>query len=233
MQNTPLLALILALGLSTVAHAEDIPVTGPQPTIAPLAGAKTEPAAPLTASTPGELNDADKANIARVEQYFNGIKTLKADFMQTLSDGSSSNGTLFIKRPGKMRLQYAPPNKDLLVSDGLFVHAFDSKANTSSSVPLGRSLADVILRDPLKLSGDVAVKQIRTYPGMMEVDITQANDPASGSLTLELQDNPLQLRSWRVKDASGAQTRVALSNEQFNQNIPGSNFAYRDPNFGR
>src|SRR5262249_5274609 len=139
-------------------------------------------------AVPGKLNPDSRETITRVEDYFNSIRTLKAEFMQTLSDGSTTNGTLFIQRPGKMRLEYAPPNRDLLVADGLFVHAWDSQAKTSSSVPLGRSLADIILRDPLKLSGDIAVKDVRNLPGMIEIDIVQVNDPSMGLITLELQD---------------------------------------------
>ncbi|HVY13293.1 MAG TPA: outer membrane lipoprotein carrier protein LolA [Alphaproteobacteria bacterium] len=230
MKNILCLSIALA-AFSLPALAEDIMPTGPQVAVAPLAAERPDGPASAPAVSNGR-SEQDQQTIARVQDYLNNIRTLKAEFMQTLSNGSTTNGTLFIKRPGKMRLQYAPPNRDLLVADGTFVHAWDSQAHTSSSVPLGRSLADIILRDPLKLSGDIRVKEVRYYPQMLEIDITQANDPASGTLTLELQDNPLQLKNWRVKDGQGVMTRVSLYNEQVNQDIPGSTFAYKDPSFG-
>jgi outer membrane lipoprotein-sorting protein len=235
MKNISRLFLLPALLFALPLAAAD-PAPEPTPTIKPLIDAQQKQAGDKPAAAPAapvKLNGDNKEIVTRVEEYFNSIRTLKAEFMQTLSNGSNTNGTLFIKRPGKMRLEYAPPNRDLLVSDGLFVHAWDSQAKTSSSVPLGRSLADIILRDPLKLSGDIAVKEIRQFPNMIEIDIVQANDPSMGLITLEFQDSPLQLKNWRVKDGQGAQTRVSLYNEQVNQDIPSGTFAYKNPNFGR
>jgi outer membrane lipoprotein-sorting protein len=185
-------------------------------------------ALPLGAATPSR-----EETIQRLEDYFNNIHTLQADFTQTLSDGNVRRGELFISRPGKMRLEYAPPVKDLLISDGLFVHAWDASAKTSSSVPIGTSLADIILRDNLKLSGDVKVTDIRYYPNMLEVSLVQKESPQTGTLTLEFEDNPLRLRNWRVIDAQGVETRVALSNEQTEVKIPSRLFVFRAPNFGR
>jgi outer membrane lipoprotein-sorting protein len=233
MKNISRLFLVPALLLALPLVAEETP--GPQPTIQPLIDAQQKKALnknPAPAA-PAKLSEDNQQIITRVEEYFNSIRTLKAEFMQTLTNGNTTNGTLFIKRPGKMRLEYAPPNRDLLVSDGLFVHAWDSQAKTSSSVPLGRSLADIILRDPLKLSGDISVKEIRQFPSMIEIDIVQTGDPSMGIITLEFQDSPLQLKNWRVKDGQGMQTRVSLYNEQVNQDLPSGTFAYKNPNFGR
>ena len=55
------------------------------------------------------LSPRDRADIARVEAYLNGLKTLKAHFTQTTQDGQMSDGTAWLQRPGKMRFQYKPP----------------------------------------------------------------------------------------------------------------------------
>lgn len=180
-----------------------------------------------------KLNGDDHTQLKRLETYFNSIRTLKANFTQTLADGRMSKGVIYLSRPGKMRLEYAPPSKDLLVADGSFVHVWDSSANASSSVPLGTSLADVILRDKFTFGGDITVTEMRYYPSMMEVSLVQTDSPASGTLTLEFQDNPLKLRNWRVVDAQGMETRVSLSNDEVNAKIPASTFYYRDPGFGK
>jgi outer membrane lipoprotein-sorting protein len=180
-----------------------------------------------------KLDAEDRTQLKRLEVYFNSIRTMKANFVQTLADGRMAKGTIALSRPGKMRLAYAPPNKDMLVADGLFVHVWDSQAKTSSSVPLGTSLADVILRDHFTFDGDIAVTEVRYYPSMMEVVIVQKENPDSGSLTLEFQDNPLKLRNWRVTDIQGMETRVSLSNDEVNGKIPSSTFYYRDPEFGK
>jgi outer membrane lipoprotein-sorting protein len=46
------------------------------------------------------------------------ITTLKADFTQTDRNGQRVSGTLTLKRPGRIRFQYAPGVPILIVSDG-------------------------------------------------------------------------------------------------------------------
>ena len=177
-----------------------------------------------------EIKTGDKTEIARIQNYLNSIKTLRADFMQTMSDGSTVNGKVAISRPGKMRLEYDPPNENLMVADGAFMHVWDGQAKTGSSIPLGTSLADIILRDDLKLNGEIAVTELKKYPAAMQITLVQTDNPAAGSITLEFEDRPLKLKNWRVIDGQGTETRVAIYNQQLDVSIPSSTFFYRDPN---
>ena len=72
----------------------------------------------LTArAAPGVARSAqDQADIGRIEAYLNGLKTLKAHFMQVAQDGGLSEGTAWIERPGRMRFQYDPPAPFLLTA---------------------------------------------------------------------------------------------------------------------
>lgn len=179
------------------------------------------------------FSEQEKATLARIETYLNSFKTMDADFTQTNADGLSTMGRIYLARPGKLRLEYAPPNKNLLVADGTFVHVWDDEARTSSSVPLGTSLADVILRKEIKLSGDITVTGLQEKPGMLSLALVQTGNPALGTLTLEFEDRPLRLRNWRVLDAQGYETRVALQNERTTASFPSSLFFYRDPAMGK
>lgn len=178
-----------------------------------------------------EIKTGDKLEIERLQTYLNSIKTMRADFMQTGSDGASVNGKIAISRPGKMRLEYDPPNESMMVADGAFMHVWDGEAKTGSSIPLGSSLADIILRDDVKLQGgDIGVTEIKKYPASIYLTLVQNDNPGAGSITLEFEDRPLKLKNWRVVDAQGIETRVAIFNEQMDVSIPSSTFFYRDPN---
>ncbi len=177
-----------------------------------------------------EIKTGDKAEVARIQDYLNGIKTLRADFMQTFSDGTTMNGKVAIARPGKMRLEYDPPNENMMVADGAFMHVWDGQAKTGSSIPLGSSLADIILRDDLKLGGDIAVTELKKYPAAVHLTLVQTDNPAAGSITLEFEDKPLKLKNWRIVDGQGIETRVAIYNQRTDVSIPSSTFFYRDPN---
>lgn len=226
-------SLIYALGFSPLpCAAEDIQPGNATTTMSLEKISKANPQQkPEDAAAPVIKTD-DKEEVARIEAFLNSFKSLKADFMQTLSDGTTLKGKVAIARPGKMRLEYEPPNENLLVADGAFVHVWDGQSKTGSSVPLGTSLADIILRDDLKLGGDIRVSDIKEYPAALLVTLVQSDNPAAGSLTLEFEDRPLKLKNWRVVDAQGLETRVAIYNQEMDVAIPSSTFFYRDPNVG-
>ena len=53
-----------------------------------------------------------------IEQYINSIRTFQARFVQSNPNGSIVQGTLYVRRPGRMRFQYDPPSQLKIVADG-------------------------------------------------------------------------------------------------------------------
>ncbi|MDR3518588.1 MAG: outer membrane lipoprotein carrier protein LolA [Azospirillaceae bacterium] len=188
----------------------------------------TVPGLPASA-TVRPLTDAERAEVTRAETYLNGIKTLRAGFIQGNPDGSVSKGVFSMQRPGKMRLQYDAPNDSLVVSDGLFVSYWDGELQQQSSAPLGSSLADLILRDPVRLEGDITVTRVVHVSGELDISMIETKDPGKGELTLVFEDRPFNLRKWRVVDAQNAITEVALQNPQTGMALDSDLFYFHAP----
>ena len=55
------------------------------------------------------LSAADRADLQLVENYFNAMTTVQSSFIQASSSGYFAQGMLWIKRPGRVRFEYAPP----------------------------------------------------------------------------------------------------------------------------
>ena len=72
---------------------------------------------------------ADKLSLNAISAYLNGIVNATSDFTQVNDDGSLSTGTLYIKRPGRMRFDYNPPEQLLVMSGGGQVGFFDGMWN--------------------------------------------------------------------------------------------------------
>lgn len=173
---------------------------------------------------------ADQASDTQaVEEYLNGIHTLKSRFTQTDNDGNQITGDFHLMRPGRMRFQYDPPVQDFIVADGLFIYYYDAELKQQSNAPIGKSLADFFLRKNLTLSGDVEISQIQRGGGLLQVTLAQAKDPLAGSLTLGFTEKPLKLRKWRVVDGQGAITEVALDQIETGIDLKSSLFKYYDP----
>nr|WP_295831955.1 outer membrane lipoprotein carrier protein LolA [uncultured Azospirillum sp.] len=191
------------------------------------------PSAAIAApATPVSLSAQDQAVVAKVEEYLNGITTLQSKFLQVAPNGRQATGTFYLWRPGRMRLEYDRPLKDFIVADGSFVFYWDGEMRQQSSAPIGSTLADFILRKNIRLSGDVTVTEVFQAPGVIEVSLLESKDPGKGTLTLVFEDHPFQLRKWRVLDAQGMTTEVALLNPRTDVTFDREMFYFKEPQRG-
>ena len=187
------------------------------------------PAAASHAETGATPSAADKADIARVETYLNSIHTMKSHFAQVAQNGGVAEGTIYLQRPGKMRVEYDPPVPDIIVATGKVLIHYDGELDQPSYLPQTSSPAAFLLRDQIKLSGDVSVAKIAHNGNQLLVDVVQTGDAEQGALHLVFTDNPLQLRQWTVIDAAGKATQVTLVNPQFNIAIDPVKFLFETP----
>jgi outer membrane lipoprotein-sorting protein len=152
----------------------------------------------------------DRAVLAQVEAYLNGLRTLRARFLQIGQNGASAQGTAWIVRPGRMRFDYDPPEPLLLVASGGQVMMFDRELRQPTTVPASTTPLGLLLRDPIRLSGDVTVTATERRGGFLHVTLHRTGAPAEGRLTLSFSEEPMQLRQWTVVDAQARETRVTL-----------------------
>jgi outer membrane lipoprotein-sorting protein len=167
-------------------------------------------------------------DLARIQAYLNGIRTLRAHFVQVAPDEAVTQGTALMQRPGKMRFQYDPPSPFLLVANygTLFFH--DAQLGQTSNIPLGRTPLGILLSEQITLSGDITVTKTARVPGQIQVSLVRTANPGEGTLTLIFADNPLTLRQWIVLDAQGKQTRVTFTNMEVGVAIDAKSFDFRN-----
>ena len=174
---------------------------------------------------------AQDAALARVEAYFNGLTTLRARFLQIAFNGASAEGTAWIWRPSRMRFEYDPPEPTLLVAaDRQFFH-WDKELKQATVVPLESTPLGVLLRTPLRLSGDVTVGGVDRAGGALRVTVFRTGHQAEGRIQLVLEENPMELRQWVVVDAQNRPTRVTLNRIEKGLRFDPFLFAFNDPRF--
>ncbi len=184
----------------------------------------------LPAQAATEPDPATLPEVRVVEDYLNGVSTMRARFIQTTNDGKQASGDFLLKRPGRMRFQYDAPIKDFIVADGTLIYYYDGKMNEQSSAPISKSLADFFLRKNLKLSGDIKVAGVKRDRDMLLVTLVEAKDPLAGSMTLVLQEKPaLVLKRWRIVDTQGGVTEVELQEPVAGIKLDNELFRYYNP----
>ena len=89
---------------------------------------------------------ADKLPLNAISGYLNDLKTAKGEFTQINDDGSISTGTIYIKRPGKVRFEYNAPDSGIVVAGSNTVVIYDKKSNQpAETYPLSKTPLSIIL----------------------------------------------------------------------------------------
>ena len=184
---------------------------------------------PLTATA---ASNQRPQTVIQAENYLASIDEATARFLQTAQDGTQMVGTFYLNRPGKLRFEY-DKSDDFVVADGFFIYFYDSELGEQTNAPVGQTLADFLLRDNLKLQDDITVTSIEHGGGLLQITAVQTADPGAGSITLGFKENPMELRKWRITDATGAITEVELFQLKTDVDLDSDLFIYKDPNKSR
>jgi outer membrane lipoprotein-sorting protein len=170
-----------------------------------------------------------QADLTRISNYLNGIGTMQGSFVQVGPDGDLSEGKFYMRRPGRIRFEYNPPNPTLIVADGFWVGVYDTRDETLDRFPLSETPLDILLRDRVDLRREGAIQSIERGGGQMRVRAVDPEAPQQGSITMIFNDNPLELVQWIVTDEQGLTTTVALSEVRRNVELNPNLFRIEDP----
>jgi outer membrane lipoprotein-sorting protein len=174
------------------------------------------------------------ASTAEVERYFNSIRTLKARFVQSNPNGSVVQGTLYVRRPGRMRFEYDAPSQLKIVADGSQVTMWDPATKDFGQWPIGWTAASFLVKEPLSLSGgDLQVEKSERQDGMLQLTMSQAKKPQEGKVIVRVSENPMMLRGWTIIDNRGNQVNVSLQDVQAGGQLADSLFKFDGPDPGQ
>jgi outer membrane lipoprotein-sorting protein len=177
-----------------------------------------------------DLSNAERADLARVEAYLNGVKSIRARFMQISSTGELAEGDFYLLRPGPMRIEYRPPVPVLIVADGTWLIYYERELGQVSYIPLDSTPAGILVADKISLLDDaVTVTGFERDSSTVRVTLVRTESPEEGSLTLVFNDKPMALKKWTVVDAQGIVTNVSLVDASYDVPLDPNLFRFKNP----
>jgi outer membrane lipoprotein carrier protein len=192
-------------------------------------------------STPGAAGATVPEIAAKVDQRYNHLQTLQADFTETYRGAGvsrSESGVLWLKRPGKMLWDYRQPRPKVFVTDGKAAWFYVPGERQARKAPV-KKLHD--LRSPLryllgktKLEKELAGLSLATDASPeMPGDIVLRGAPKGmedriSSVVLEVTPEGEIVRMV-VSEVDGSSTEYRFGNRRENHPIADQRFQFSPP----
>ena len=183
----------------------------------------------FTAPAFAALSADKQAELKRITDYWNSIQTVEGDFNQVDNKGGASTGKFYIKKPGRFRFDYNPPDQLTVVADGYTVAVEDRKLETQDRYPLVETPLSILVDQNITLQRpDLQILDVEKKDGLVRVRLKSLKEDAQGELLLAFADADLALQYWVVRDPQGTTVTVRVGNVTLQGNISADKFFIRE-----
>lgn len=194
----------------------------------------------VAASAVAQQPDVHKL-AAQVDHRYNDLKTLQASFTESYRGNGLSrdeSGTLYLKRPGKMRWDYTQPRPKLFVTDGKVAWFYVPGERQARRAPV-KALDD--LRSPLRylLGHSKLEKEFRGLSLAPDVTPLEAGDVVLRGVPKGMEDTISQvlleitpdrhIRAITIEEVDGTTTQFQLSEQKENVPVADQRFSFKPP----
>ena len=167
-------------------------------------------------------------DIEKVENYLNNVNTMEASFVQMASNGATSEGKLYISKPSKIRMEYAPPTDILIVGNGDEIIFHDRELDQITNIDYGDVPGTKILTETIKIDGKV-LKATDFYKdaGSTTITLEYTKEKDMGPITLVFSNKPFELKQWKIIDPQSVEVTLSLYDMKTNEALDQNLFSYK------
>jgi outer membrane lipoprotein carrier protein len=177
----------------------------------------------------------------RIQARYDTIRDFEADFIQSYQGGllrttTTEQGTVAIKRPGRMRWVYTKPERKEFVSNGQRIYSYmpRDKQVIVSPMPAGDQTTPALfltgrghlVRDFTATFADVPGAPAGTLGLKL---VPKKDDPEVESLMIAVDPASLQIRRLVAADRQGGQSTFTFTNMKENRNLSDKIFDFQVP----
>ena len=180
-----------------------------------------------------------------LQEHYDKIHDFKASFEQTFRGGvlrgpsSKGEGTVAVKKPGRMRWDYTKPDRQLIVSDGTILHSCvqdTKKWECDEPVPVPRDndapSAALFLAGRGDIVRDFKVSRVESpvRGGTLALRLDPRKpDPDYEYLVVAFDPATYQIRGLTTRDHQAGESTIVFTDIKVNTNIPDKTFVFTPP----
>jgi len=172
-----------------------------------------------------------------LDHFFEEVRTYSARFQQVVLDESfnpieESAGRVTIKRPGRFRWDYEPPNETRIISNGEKVWIYDVELEQVTVRAYEEALGNTpaaLLAGGAEISEEFEVSDLGEVNGPLHWVrmVPKAEDVGFEDIRIGFEDG--RLRVMELVDGLGQTTRITMTDGAENPAIPDARFRFTPP----
>jgi len=162
-----------------------------------------------------KIQGKDRKAVEKISQHFSGVPSMSGEFIQFGPNGEQTGGKFYLKRPGKIRFDYAKPSPITVKADGRTVGINNRRLKTWDFFPLRKTPLRLLLADRIDVN-DKAIKSVKREADLTTVILGDKSIFGNSKITLMFDPKSYELRQWTITDDQGKDTSVMIFNVQNN-----------------
>lgn len=168
------------------------------------------------------------ADLSKIENYLNEMTTMESSFVQMASNGATSEGKLYISKPSKIRMEYAPPTDILIVGNGDEIIFHDKELDQITNIDYEDIPGTKILTETIKIDGKT-LKATDFYKdaGSTTITLEYTKEKDMGPITLVFSNKPFELKQWKIIDPQSVEVTLSLYDMHTNTPLDQNLFSYK------
>lgn len=179
---------------------------------------------------------AELSPVARLKNFLESTRTLRADFSQVRVDENGnpiqkSSGAFFLQRPGRFRWNYDHPYHQEIVSSGGKVWFYDVDLEQVTAKRVGQAIGStpaLLLSGETALENDFFIEDQGTEEGLSWIRLVpRSEDSGFRYVLIGLEGE--KLAGMELSDNFGQRTRIYFSNVRTGIRLDPSLFEFRPP----
>ncbi len=167
-------------------------------------------------------------DLSKIENYLNNITTLESNFVQMASNGATSEGKLYISKPAKIRMEYAPPTDVLIVGNGNEIIFHDKELDQITNIDYDDIPGTKILTNTIQIDNkNLKVTDFYKDAGSTTITLEYAKSKDMGPITLIFNNNPFELKQWKIIDPQSVEVTLSLYDMTQGKPLDENLFSYK------
>ncbi len=167
-------------------------------------------------------------DLSKIENYLNNITTLESNFVQMASNGATSEGKLYISKPAKIRMEYAPPTDVLIVGNGNEIIFHDKELDQITNIDYDDIPGTKILTNTIQIDNkNLKVTDFYKDAGSTTITLEYAKSKDMGPITLIFNNNPFELKQWKIIDPQSVEVTLSLYDMTKGKALDENLFSYK------